>query len=79
MIAALPLILSAAAIVSAQNLVSGVGKLSLSAPTSAKVEFSSNVLSSALGSIASSVSGGPNRTAASALPTSKLYGVNVRQ
>lgn len=82
MVVLLPLLLSAATIASAQNLVSGVGRLSLSAgasPSAAgSVKFSSNVLSSAVGSIVSSVSDGPNRTVDSALPTSKLYGVNVR-
>lgn len=82
MVVLLPLLLSAATIASAQNLVSGVGRLSLSAgasPSAAgSVKFSSNVLSSAVGSIVSSVSDGPNRTIDSALPTSKLYGVNVR-
>lgn len=81
MIATLPLLLSAASVISAQNLVSGVGRLSLDASSiisaDVNVEFSSNVLSSAVGSIVSSLSEGPNRTTASALPTSKLYGVNV--
>lgn len=81
----LPIILSVVSVASAQHMVAGVGRLSLgvntpgaSASANVDVEFNSNVLSSAIGSIVSSLTEGPNRTSSSVLPVSKVYGVSVR-
>ena len=62
--------------VSAQEQVSGVGRLSFG--STEDVQFNLGVYASAVDQIVSSVSNGPNRTTLQSLPVKKLYGVNVR-
>lgn len=71
------ILLATVSVACASNLVAGTGRLTSDPNEHQDVQFSVNLYSLSIESVAASTQEGPNRTTSVASPASKLYGVNV--